>query len=96
MELTPRQADVVLFIRNFKHLYGHSPTYRELAEGLKIARGPAVAHVKALVKKGFLLHRPHTARTLEVREDVQGPEKPIDIPKRQRKDASAESGSPPS
>lgn len=69
MELTPRQADVILTIRNYRHLHGHSPTYREVAATLGISRATTVAHVKALIKKKLLTHKPGTARTFEVVSD---------------------------
>lgn len=69
MELTPRQADVILTIRNYRHLHGHSPTYREVADALGIGRATAVAHIKALIRKKMLTHRPGKARTFEVVAD---------------------------
>lgn len=69
MELTPRQADILLFVRNSRHLRGYAPTFRELAEGLGISRATTVAHVKRMVKKKLLAHTPGKARTLEVLAD---------------------------
>lgn len=69
MELTPRQADVLLVIRNWRHLHGHSPTYREIAVTLNISRATTVAHVKAMIKKNLLTQIAHRARTLEIVAD---------------------------
>jgi SOS-response transcriptional repressor LexA len=74
VELTPRQADVILVVRNFRHLHGHAPTFREIAATLGISRATTVAHVKALVRKKKLTHRAGRARTLEVVADLP-PEK---------------------
>lgn len=86
MELTPRQVDVITLIRNWKHQYGHSPSYRELASALKIARPTAIEHVRRLIVKGHLTAQPGLARTLEVVADVQPiPPKP---PKRKKADSA--------
>jgi SOS-response transcriptional repressor LexA len=71
VELTPRQADVILTIRNYRHLHGHAPTFSEIADTLRISRGTAVAHVKALIRKKKLRHTPGRARTLEVVADME-------------------------
>lgn len=70
MDLTPRQADVILLIRNYRHVHGHSPTYREIADGLTLSRATVVAHVKALFRKKLLTHKPGRARTFEVVSDL--------------------------
>lgn len=71
MELTPRQADLILFIRNFKHLHGHSPTFREIAEALNISRATTVSHVKRLIKKKLVVSSKQKARTLEIVADMK-------------------------
>jgi SOS-response transcriptional repressor LexA len=75
VELTPRQADVILTIRNYRHLHGQSPTYREIADTLGIARGTAVAHINALIRKKFITHRPGKARSFEVLADTKKSER---------------------
>jgi SOS-response transcriptional repressor LexA len=70
VELTARQADVILVIRNYRHLHGHAPTFREIADTLGISRATTVSHVKALLRKELIRHVPHRARTLEVLADV--------------------------
>lgn len=62
---------MILTIRNYRHLHGHAPTFREIADTLRISRGTAVAHVKALIRKKKLRHTPGRARTLEVVADVK-------------------------
>ena len=76
MELTPRQVDVITVIRNYRHLHGHSPTVREIADLLKISRATTVSHLKACIKKKLIRHVPHRARTLEVIADVPEPPAP--------------------
>jgi repressor LexA len=72
MELTPRQADVILLIRNHKHLHGYAPSIREISATLGICRGTTMAHIERLEKKGLLRRSPGHHRTLEVVEDAQG------------------------
>lgn len=72
MELTPRQADVMLVIRNHKHLKGHSPSIREIAKALNISRGTVMCHLDRMEKKGLIQRTFNTHRTLEVTADIQG------------------------
>lgn len=57
-EATPRQAEVLDYIRDFRRRHGFSPTIREMCRkfGFRSPNG-ALAHLKALVQKG-LLHAP--------------------------------------
>jgi repressor LexA len=84
MELTPRQADVILLIRNHRHLHGYAPSIREIARALQISRATVVAHLERLEKKGLVRRTPKAHRTLEVVEDVQGV-KPQPTPRDRRK-----------
>ena len=51
MNLTPRQLDVVVAIRNYRHLHGYSPTMQELADQLGTSKVTIFEHVGALEKK---------------------------------------------
>ena len=54
-DLSPRQRDVLDYIRSTSMQRGFPPTYREIGDALGISSTNGVAdHVKALVKKGFL------------------------------------------
>jgi repressor LexA len=67
VELTPRQAEAVAFIRANSHLYG--PTVREIAAAMGISSVNGVqGHLKALQKKGVLKHTPGIARGIELTE----------------------------
>lgn len=72
MDLTPRQADIILLVRNHRHLHGYPPSVKEMSEQLHLARGTIMAHIERLVKKGLLRRTPNRHRTLEVVEDAQG------------------------
>ena len=58
MNLTPRQTDVVVAIRNYRHLHGYSPTMQELADQLGTSKVTIFEHVGALEKKRVLQPRP--------------------------------------
>jgi len=66
MNLTPRQLDVIVAIRNFRHLHGYSPTMQELADQLGTSKVTIFEHVNALEKKRVLRRDRHKARSLEI------------------------------
>ncbi len=69
MNLTPRQVDVVVAIRNYRHLHGYSPTMQELADQLGTSKVTIFEHVGALEKKHVLHRNKHKARSLEIVSD---------------------------
>ena len=74
MNLTPRQLDVVVAIRNFRHLNGFSPTMQELADQLNCSKVTIFEHVNALEKKRILRRDRHKARSLEIISDERLPD----------------------
>lgn len=66
-ELTDRQRQILGFIRKTQDSDGLTPTLRDIAAHFRF-RSPnaALAHVQALLAKGFLKHRPGRARSLQV------------------------------
>lgn len=66
MNLTPRQLDVVVAIRNYRHLHGYSPTMQELADQLGTSKVTIFEHVNALEKKRVIHRDRHKARSLEI------------------------------
>jgi repressor LexA len=88
MELTPRQVDVLVIVRNYRHLHGYSPSIREIAASLSLSRATTVAHVKRMVQKNLLRWTPFRHRTLEVIEDNQGVQ-PKPTPRDRRRAAAA-------
>jgi repressor LexA len=66
MNLTPRQTDVMVAIRNYRHLHGYSPTMQELADQLGTSKVTIFEHVGALEKKRLLRRDKHKARSLEI------------------------------
>ena len=74
MNLTPRQLDVIVAIRNFRHLHGYSPTMQELADQLGTSKVTIFEHVGALEKKRVLRRDKHKARSLEITADGKLPD----------------------
>jgi len=67
--LTPRQRDVLEFIRQHFRKFGYSPTVRELAKGMEIhSPNGVVGHLEALQRKGFILRLPHLSRSIILTE----------------------------
>lgn len=74
MNLTPRQLDVIVAIRNYRHLRGYSPTMQELADQLGTSKVTIFEHVGALEKKHVLRRDKHKARSLEIVADEKLPD----------------------
>jgi len=74
MNLTPRQLDVVVAIRNYRHLNGYAPTMQELADQLGTSKVTIFEHVGALEKKRVLRRDKHKARSLEIVSDEKLPD----------------------
>src|SRR6476646_10351096 len=74
MNLTPRQLDVIVAIRNYRHLHGYSPTMQELADQLGTSKVTIFEHVGALEKKRVLRRDKHKARSLEITADERLPD----------------------
>jgi repressor LexA len=66
MNLTPRQLDVVVAIRNYRHLHGVAPTMQELADQLGTSKVTIFEHVGALERKRVLRRDKHKARSLQI------------------------------
>ena len=74
MNLTPRQTDVLVAIRNYRHLHGYAPTMQELADSLGTSKVTIFEHVGALEKKKILRRDKHKARSLEIVTDKRLPD----------------------
>jgi SOS-response transcriptional repressor LexA len=67
VELTPRQAEAVAFIRANSHLYG--PTLREIAAAMGISSLNGVkGHLERLEEKGVVERKPGIARGIQLTE----------------------------
>jgi repressor LexA len=66
MNLTPRQLDVVVAIRNYRHLNGYAPTMQELANQLGTSKVTIFEHIGALERKRIIRRDRHKSRSLEI------------------------------
>lgn len=67
MALTPRQKELLDFLTGFIQENGYSPSYEEIAAGLKLASLATVhKHVSALERKNYLKRLHNQSRSLEV------------------------------
>lgn len=66
---TKKQKEILSFIDSFIAEHGYSPSYREIMAGLNYTSVATVAlHVNNLIKRGHLIKRENSARSLEVVE----------------------------
>ncbi len=64
---TKKQKELLTFIEKFIQQHGYSPSYREIMSGLQYNSVATVAlHVNSLVKRGHLIKRDNSARSLEI------------------------------
>src|ERR1700712_861231 len=82
MNPPPRQVDVVVAIRNYRHINGYAPTMQELADTLGTSKVTIFEHVGALEKKRVLRRDKHKARSLEIVSDELLPDenRPTKLP----------------
>lgn len=70
--LTKKQRKTLDFVTTFIEEKGYSPSYREIANGLKLSSVATVAqHVDTLVEKGFLEKGNNSARSLIPVDEVE-------------------------
>jgi len=70
--LTKKQRKTLDFISTFIEQKGYSPSYREIANGLKLNSVATVAqHIDTLVEKGFLEKGSNSARSLIPVDEVE-------------------------
>jgi len=64
---TKKQRELLSYIESFIAAKGYSPSYREIMAGLNYNSVATVAlHVNSLIKRGHLVKRENSARSLEV------------------------------
>jgi len=79
--LTPRQLEILTFIRDTRRSRGYSPTLQEIADELGISKITVFEHVEALIRKGMLTRKTNRARSLEVTPSAHFPdERPTRLP----------------
>ncbi|HOF19330.1 MAG TPA: transcriptional repressor LexA [Phycisphaerae bacterium] len=80
--VTPRQLEILRFIRDFRNHNGYSPTMQEIGDHFHLTKVTVFEHVAALERKGWLLRgAKHSARSLQVSSEAEFPdEKPTRLP----------------
>ena len=75
---TKKQQELLAFIAAFIAEHGYSPSYREIMVGVGYNSVATVAlHVGNLIKRGHLVKRGRSARSVEIVSSSVEPEKPI-------------------
>jgi len=73
--VTPRQLEILRFIRDSRRHHGYSPTMQEIGDHLGLTKVTVFEHVGALEKKGALTRgAKHRARSLRVRPEFEFPD----------------------
>ena len=73
--VTPRQLEILRFIRDFRSRHGYSPTMQEIGDHLGLTKVTVFEHVGSLERKGLLLRgAKHKARSLQVSGTFEFPD----------------------
>jgi len=80
--VTPRQMEILTFLRDFRSRHGYSPTLQEIGDALGLTKVTVFEHVVALEKKGALSRGSrHSARSLRVSPGFEFPDEgPLHLP----------------
>lgn len=77
-----KQRELLTFIEAFIGAHGYGPSYREIMRALDYKSVSTVAvHVDNLIKKGHLIKRDKSARSLEVQSNVAKSTSPAPVQK---------------
>jgi len=66
MNYTPKQLQIMNFIREYRREHDTSPTLEEIGTSLGVHRVTVHQHVAALVKKGAIRKLPQRSRSIEI------------------------------
>jgi repressor LexA len=72
MNLTPRQLEIVNFIREYFADKGYAPTMQEIANHLGVSRPTVFEHIEALEAKGALQRQALRSRGIELAPELAG------------------------
>lgn len=71
---TPRQAEILTFVRDYIHKNGYSPTYDEIAAHFGITKVTVFEHLTTLGSRGLVHHEKHKARSLQLASHLELPD----------------------
>ncbi|MBN2562948.1 MAG: transcriptional repressor LexA [Phycisphaerae bacterium] len=78
---TPRQTEILTFVRDYTHKNGYSPTYDEIADEFGISKVTVFEHLTILKDRGLLTRDKHKARSLRLADHLELPdERPSCLP----------------
>ncbi len=71
MNLTPRQHDIIEFIREYVAENDYAPTMQEIADRLGVSRPTVFEHIEALEAKGAIDREPVRARGISLAPEME-------------------------
>ena len=78
---TPRQTQILTFVRDYSYRHGYSPTYDEIADEFGISKVTVFEHLTILEERGLLSREKHKARSLLLADHLELPDdKPTCLP----------------
>lgn len=78
---TPRQSQILIYIRDYRREHGYSPTLQEIGDHLDISKVTVFEHLSVLEERGLVIRDRHKARSLELAEHLELPdERPTLMP----------------
>lgn len=81
MKLTPKQLQLVDYIRDYSREHGYSPTLEEMASQFGVSKVTVFEHMKALEKKGAVTRSYHKARSVELAPELaRSPDEETTLP----------------
>lgn len=67
MSLTPRQKEILDFVRTYLEHHGYSPSLEEIGTHFGLSSSNAVfKHLRALEERGHIRRQPHASRSIEL------------------------------
>lgn len=77
MGVTEKQANLLRYIKGYQAAHGHSPCYREMAEGIGVTSKGAVARLlDGLEERGSIRRLPNRERAIQILVRVAIPRAP--------------------
>jgi repressor LexA len=64
--LSPRQKQIYDFIKGYIAENGFTPSFEDIAEGMKLSSSTIVAHITSMKRKGALSTREGTSRSFKL------------------------------
>ncbi|MGO8703256.1 MAG: transcriptional repressor LexA [Candidatus Brocadiia bacterium] len=71
MNLTPKQLNVLRFVRKFRDANEYAPTLEEIAREFGVSKITALQHLRALEKRGAIRRSRYQSRSIEISEPAR-------------------------